>query len=279
MATYEQSLNDNPALAAQQPSNTTTQNMDTHLSVPQGDVKFGRFFYPKQHPAFFDQPMFRPERRGAFRLQQVLGNLNAQSQDEDELVECFVNQNFHNKTFMLTSHPLRQRLPKNREGRRQAEEQPTNIRVMQVRFFANNTFSTVAGLGESILRGKYDVIGAQKDQLWMRVSRFGFGRAVSGSVYSEGRMLTQDDCKTYWGEIRSEDGERLEVKGSVLFGSGLEPMPVGHFLMRELEQADSASVEDDEDDEDDIERQLDDKFGVQEDCADDGVDWEGDGFQ
>ena len=57
------------------------------------------------------------------------------------------------------------------------------IRVMEVKFFANNTFATVAGLGGNILRGKFDIIGHDRDQLWMQVWRFGFGRSVSGSVY------------------------------------------------------------------------------------------------
>jgi len=91
--------------------------------------------------------------------------------------------------------------------------------------------------------------------------------------YSEGKMLTKDDEKTYWGKI-SYDGEdepdektnvpsstmestssldgsgkimekRLYVKGSVIFGSGLEPLPVGRFIMRETIDA---AVYDDEDD-------------------------------
>jgi hypothetical protein len=64
-----------------------------------------------------------------------------------------------------------------------AEKRPANIRVMEVQFFSNNTFATVAGLGESILRGKFHIIGEKRDQLSMRISRFGFGRSVSGSVY------------------------------------------------------------------------------------------------
>lgn len=59
-----------------------------------------------------------------------------------------------------------------------------NIRVMEVMFFANNTFATVGGLGEAIvLRGKYHIVGNERDQLWMQVWRFGFGRSVSGSVF------------------------------------------------------------------------------------------------
>jgi hypothetical protein len=57
------------------------------------------------------------------------------------------------------------------------------IRVMEVKFFANNTFATTGGLGEAILRGKFDIIGQDRDQLWMQIWRFGFGRSVSGSVF------------------------------------------------------------------------------------------------
>lgn len=65
----------------------------------------------------------------------------------------------------------------------EAEKRPANIRVMEVQFFSNNTFATVAGLGESILRGKFHIVGDKRDQLSMIISRFGFGRDVSGSVY------------------------------------------------------------------------------------------------
>lgn len=56
--------------------------------------------------------------------------------------------------------------------------------VMAVELFANNTFSTLGGLGSStILRGKWSIIGEKRDQLWMMVYRFGFGRSVSGSTF------------------------------------------------------------------------------------------------
>ena len=49
---------------------------------------------------------------------------------------------------------------------------------------ANNTFSTIAGLGDTtILRGNFNVIGDKRDQVWMQSLRFGFGRKVSGSTY------------------------------------------------------------------------------------------------
>lgn len=126
----------------------------------------------------------------------------------------------------------------------------------------------------------------------MRVSRFGFGRSVSGSVYSEGRMLSHDDCKTYWGEItetRKEnrkdhaindaDATRLEVKGSVIFGGGLEPTPIGQFIMRELEHTDAVYEEEAENGDEKLERLLNEQFSSQENRADQGIDWTGEGFQ
>jgi hypothetical protein len=130
----------------------------------------------------------------------------------------------------------------------------------------------------TILRGKFYVIGDKKDQLWMQIWRFGFGRSVSGSVYSEGTYLSKDDEKTYWGRIEyvtEEDGampndkaklddsaspptvegpsekdnkHRLLVKGSVIFGgNGLEPQPVGRFIL--TERTTTQTDEEEEDDE------------------------------
>eukprot|EP01083_Nonionella_stella_P046315 124003_1 len=105
---------------------------------------------------------------------------------------------------------------------------------MSVELHANNTFSTLGGLGEStIFRGKWSIIGEKRDQLWMMVYRFGFGRSVSGSTFSEGTSLTQNDEKGYWGEITELkyggkdniegdpaecSSKKLEIKGTVLVG-------------------------------------------------------------
>jgi hypothetical protein len=308
-------------------STTATYSLDTHLdahlSVPKGALKVGKFFYPKTHPYFFDQPMFQPVRSGSFSLRQVLGLLNTQNPAAQE-IEKFQRSDFYNKTFSLTSHPIVQRRPKgnvrwsikynmyvhdplSKKAQQREDEESARtvpIRVMQVQFHVNNTFSSVLGVGESILRGKFDIIGQDKDQLWMQVTRFGFGRSVSGSVYSEGRMLTQEDAKTYWGTIHIEqqsDGgeqenkvspeattigdeatssamteasndkpERLEVKGSVIMGWGLEPMPVALFIMREVTELDALDYDDD-DDEDDDDEDDDEK----EDDRQDGIDWSG----
>lgn len=166
-----------------------------------------------------------------------------------------------------------------------------NIRVLEVKFFANNTFATIGGMGGSaILRGKFSVIGKEKDHIWMQVIRFGFGRSVSGSVFSEGKSLTKDDEKAYWGKIEydgvqptddeetpndmesnlnplvsepkmdkssaeAEPNRKLSVKGSVLFGYGLEPLPVGRFVLTETNSEAYDSDEEDEDEDDDEEEE------------------------
>jgi hypothetical protein len=156
---------------------------------------------------------------------------------------------------------------------------------LQVAFFQNNTFATIGGMGAStILRCKFYVIGDKKDQLWMQIWRFGFGRSVSGSVYSEGTYLSKDDEKTYWGRIEyvqdepedsnegdcsalpvpatnesatlpassSHNNSRLIVKGSVIFGgNGLEPQPIGRFILMERTALQSEDKEEEEDEEDD----------------------------
>lgn len=332
VATYETSLPDNPVLdnnVANTTAATVTEGRsstkmekqwDTHLAVPKGSVKVGKFFYPKHHPSFFDQPIYNPSKLGAFQLRQILGSLNTNVHEEDKSIEKFQRADFYNKTFLLTSHPLGLKKPKGstrwsikqnkfvqdppsskaaKEYAEDMENRSANIRVMQVRFFQNNTFATIWGTGDSILRGKFDVIGQDKDSLWMTISRFGFGRSVSGSVFSEGRMLSQDDAKSYWGTIRfqsnndndeekeeesntaapppmsqdneNEPGKKLEVRGSVLFGGSLEPTPVGRFIMREADDDfDSLFDEDDEEDDEeedaevalpDISSSLSDTFG------------------
>jgi hypothetical protein len=118
-------------------------------------------------------------------------------------------------------------------------------------------------------------------------------------------MLTQEDAKSYWGTIhfeqQSDSGheskespeatttigneassstmteasndkpERLEVKGSVIMGWGLEPMPVALFIMREVTELDALDYDDEDDDDDDEDDDDDDE----EDDRRDGVDWSG----
>lgn len=252
VASHQTRLQEHPLLDDERKE---SKSIDTHLAVPKGSINIGKFFYPKKHPSFFEQPMFQPTQSGSFELKQILGALNTKLDETVE--EKFQRSDFYNKTFLLTSHPIPTRQPKKRAWSPHPKEKKSddkiNIRVMELQFFCNNTFASIAGLGDNILRGKFDVIGREKDQLWFQIVRFGFGRSVSGSVFSEGRMLSHEDAKAYWGTIRWNDDEQeatthLEVEGSVLDGWGLEPIPVGRFIMRE-----ATHEEFDEDDDDDDE--------------------------
>ena len=94
---------------------------------------------------------------------------------------------------------------------------------------------------------------------------------------SEGKSLSKEDEKSYWGRISYENPEkaqgnekdelgkettpsspraphqsRLQVKGSVIFGYGLEPLPVARFIMSESTEFDEDEDEMDEDDEVDL---------------------------
>eukprot|EP00574_Skeletonema_japonicum_P005504 CAMPEP_0201724732 /NCGR_PEP_ID=MMETSP0593-20130828/8382_1 /ASSEMBLY_ACC=CAM_ASM_000672 /TAXON_ID=267983 /ORGANISM="Skeletonema japonicum, Strain CCMP2506" /LENGTH=532 /DNA_ID=CAMNT_0048216033 /DNA_START=265 /DNA_END=1863 /DNA_ORIENTATION=- len=275
----EESLTDNPAVEQQkQPlsdEDAATNNndnqqvpkkekIDVHLSVPRGKIKTGKFMYPKEHPAFFEQPIFRPQPKGSFELRQILGEYNAKLDDEDELVELFRKKDLEGKRFYLTTFPLPKRRKKfeywSKEDNcyKTGEYEPTaaekaeeelepgkNMQVVAVELFQNNTFSTLYGLGNStVLRGKWSIIGDKRDQLWMMVHRFGWGRSVSGSTFSEGKSLTQDDEKSYWGKIKevdkqgdadSGDSKKVSIKGAVMVGWGLEPCSVGRFKMTEIE--------------------------------------------
>jgi hypothetical protein len=292
----KESLMDTPNLdQSEQDSAKQGTSMELHLSVPKGAVKIGKFMYPKKHKMFFEQLMFKPLSMGSFELKQVLGKWNAVVQkEESKLLERFRKSDFSGKKFLLTNYPMPERKRKGdlrwsikynkfvedpiktQKDVAKQENQTAQIRVMEVKLFENNTFSTTAGLGEStVLRGKWWIIGEERDQFWLQVWRFGFGRSVSGSTFSEGRMLSHDDAKSYWGRIsyidesseedteddsnsvesksgKSSDGNiprRLQVKGTVIVGWGLEPQPVGKFMMRE-ELESEVDFEDDEEEED-----------------------------
>lgn len=117
VATSGESLQDTPSLKQEEEESThlTTSSsaVDTHLSVPKGQVNVGKFIYPPKHPSFFEQPMFEPTPKGKFELKQVLGSLNAQTiKQEEELVEKFRQKDFYEKRFLLTFHEISDRRPK-----------------------------------------------------------------------------------------------------------------------------------------------------------------------
>eukprot|EP00567_Pseudictyota_dubia_P017132 CAMPEP_0197438788 /NCGR_PEP_ID=MMETSP1175-20131217/5684_1 /TAXON_ID=1003142 /ORGANISM="Triceratium dubium, Strain CCMP147" /LENGTH=545 /DNA_ID=CAMNT_0042968585 /DNA_START=236 /DNA_END=1873 /DNA_ORIENTATION=- len=275
-------------------------SIDVHLSVPAGSVEIGKFMYPKKHPSFFEQPMFKPVPTGSFQLRQVLGTLNTRTDDEEEEIEKFLPEDLMGKRYFLTSYPIqRKRRGKKRwsikynkfvedvkeksdEEKKREESMPVPIRTMELELFPNMTFSTFAGFGSAkILRGKWSVIGSEKDQFWMQIFRFGFGRSVSGSTYSEGMGLTSDDVKAYWGRIteigkgsgdeesdceesKSKDlssseeakAKTVEINGSVLDGWGLEPTTVAWFTMIEKTEDMFEEDQDDDDEEEDFDTDL-----------------------
>ncbi len=84
-------------------------------------------------------------------------------------------------------------------------------------------------------------------------------------IYSEGKSLTQDDEKSYWGKIKevpksadkqgdadSGDSKKVSIKGAVMVGWGLEPCSVGRFKMTEIEDI----LEDEDDDEEEEEEEY-----------------------
>lgn len=101
----------NDAKSSCRGKNTRNSVIDTHLSVPKGQVNVGRFTYPPHHPSFFEAPMFNPREGGKFELKQVLGTLNTQQEDE-VFEEKFSAADFYDKTFLLTSHPIPKFRPK-----------------------------------------------------------------------------------------------------------------------------------------------------------------------
>lgn len=265
-------------------------SIDVHLSVPEGSVEIGKFMYPKTHPSFFEQPMIKPVPTGSFQLRQVLGTLNTRTDDENEVVEKFRAEDLMGKRYFMTSYPVQQKQKRGRkrwsikqnkfvedikeksdEEKKREETMPVPIRTMELELFPNMTFSTFHGFGSAkTLRGKWSVIGYDKDQFWMQISRFGFGRSVSGSTYSEGVGLTPDDEKAYWGTIsevgkgsndeensgkdhspksEEEEAKHVEMNGAVLDGLGLEPTTVAWFTM--IEKTEGLMDDDDEDDDDD----------------------------
>jgi hypothetical protein len=245
-------VDEQAALAADVP-----EDVDVHLSVPKGTIDIGKFMYPKKHNAFFDEPMlFKRSNIGSFQMNQLLGNLNARLKKEREAPPkpepLFQRLDFHNRSFYLTTapHPVN---PTFAELDMHYDEAKAtlDVRVMPITFHANNTF-TANGV-EKILRGRYDIAGENGDSLFFRVSLFGFGRSLSGSIYSEGRLLSQDDRRAYRGIIQSYEHKnrtRLFVDGEFYYGFGPETFrksnSMGTFTLQEVDLTDSA--EEDEDD-------------------------------
>ncbi|CAB9510929.1 expressed unknown protein [Seminavis robusta] len=229
---------------------TTKPQLDVHLSIPKGQIVQGKFFYPKKHNAFFDQPMlFQPATVGNFSMQQLLGNLNArleqeQRRDNNNKPQAkYHKRDFYNRTFYLTATPH----PVNRGIAAQdiyydQETATLDIRVMPLTFYPNNTFSAIGN--EKILRGRYGLQGGERDRLWFQVSLFGAGRSAPGSVFSEGRLLSQDDRRAYVGgpiqayntTVDNQNRTALFVEGEYCYGSlkAIKRNSMGTFTLQEM---------------------------------------------
>lgn len=275
---------DNEKAGGEDRSEQAATNEDVHLSVS-GEISVGKFFYPLKHPSFFEQPMFGPTSTGSFELKQVLGTLNTQVDDKGKMVEKFRKTDLMDKRYFLTSYPLPTKAERQKKQRwsikykkyvnakpmsdadKEREEleksAPMQIKSFELALFSNNTFSTITGLGDTVLRGKWSVVGEERDQLRMNVWRFGFGRNVSGSTFSEGPHLSHLDDVSYWGEIYELDaavdedsieddpsawkGTRIEINGAVMIGV-LEPCSIAQFTMIEKTEDDYDEEDDDDDD-------------------------------
>ena len=196
---------------------------DIHLSIPLGQISMGKFMYPRHHKEFFEEPMLLRETVvGTFSFYQLLGNLNTRLQQERQLSNERLNRNLdsdagnyhkrdlYGKRFYLTSTPLPVN-PQYAENDKHYDQQNAlhDFRVMPIEFHSNNTFTAYGA--EKILRGRYGItsgsgsdgsISNVRNRLWFQVNLFGAGRSAPGSVYSEGRGLTQEDRRGYRGLIQ-----------------------------------------------------------------------------
>jgi hypothetical protein len=92
-----------------------SSSVDSHcLSIPNGKVNIGKFFYPMHHPSFFERPIFSPTKTGSFQLMQILGeaSLRVPKYDQkskdytEESGKEFKKEQLAGKVFFLTSRPI-----------------------------------------------------------------------------------------------------------------------------------------------------------------------------
>jgi len=233
------------------------EDIDVHLSIPEGQVSIGKFMYPKKHKAFFEEPiLFKRSDVGTFHMNQLLGNLNARLKKERDAPKKpdpkFSRVDFYNRTFYLTTapHPVNPTFAE-LDVHYDESKATMDVRVMPVTFHPNNTFTAVGT--EKILRGRFEIAGDEGDHFRFRVSLFGFGRSAPGSVYSEGRLLSQDDRRLYLGAIQSYEKHNktaLFVVGEFYYETNVNiprrSNSMGTFTLQEIDEQ-----EGDDDDQDD----------------------------
>jgi hypothetical protein len=290
--TTEEENNDDNQLSSspsgqQQQQQDDEPEIDVHLSIPTGDIKMGRFMYPRRHKAFFEEPMLFPESSiGTFSMTQLLGNLNARLKKEGEeetkkkniVPPKFVREDFHGRKFYLTATPHGVNPQYAKQDKHYDERNVQyDVRVMPITFHSNNTFTAVGT--EKTLRGKYGITGEHGDRLWFQVNLFGFGRSAPGSVYSEGRLLGHDDKRGYLGEIHNytapvttttSNGTAATdntttmyfVEGEFYYGTDLKRTNKAHswgtFSLQEISNTtmNDDLLDDDDDDDDDEDDEI-----------------------
>ncbi|CAB9505031.1 expressed unknown protein [Seminavis robusta] len=228
---------------------TADPEIDVHLAIPQGQISTGKFLYPKQHKFFFEEPiLFKPINLGFFFMNQLLGKRNAQqtkpefNEEDNKPPPLFYPEEFYNRTFYLATapHPVDEAYAA-ADPHYDEDAVMWDLRVLQVSFYPNNTFAAFGA--EKILRGRFGLMGEYQDHLWLQVNLYGAGRDVSGSVFSEGRLLTQEDRRGYVGPIVSYPNQRNQTTYYVYgeYYSGVDakraysPDSLGTFTLQEID--------------------------------------------
>jgi len=256
-------------------NSTTNRAATTSKMSCIGDVFSGKFCYPKQHPAFFDEPIAASmkNRTGSFSLEQAVATYSVVSSsttqnnasESDESPIPYKKSDFYGRKFFMTVEPLILTRSLSQQDIEIVKNLPVDIRAMPIEFYSNSTFQAFGT--NKILRGRFDILAPSEKrdryELWFQVSLFGAGRSAPGSVYSEGLGLSHHDKQSYVGEIvameKPDGSKRLFVGGSVTFGSELgadaRSEPVAHFQLVE-NSADDQTVSLQHDDEDDVQDDL-----------------------
>ena len=240
-------------------------------TIPHGILSTGKF--ANDHDAFFEEPVFMGKSLniGSFAMHQLASNRMSKSDhSNNKALPKFTLDTLLHHTFYLATAPHRTE---------KSDIAMMDVRVLQMRFYSNHTF--VAMGTEKNLRGTYGWIQdeGEPEQLWFQVSLYGNGRHVPGSVFSEGRLLTQEDRRGYIGTIQSQlhddESQRYSVYGTYFAGFDVlqahrsNAESLGTFLLQEIEG-------DPENDEDGNSNKGDDQkatvgdpgFGAEDDLAD-----------
>ena len=249
-------------------------------------------------------------------MQQLLGKLNTVIQStKKKKTKRWTTQDFYHRTFYLTATPHPVNLAYAKADTHYDEAKAVlNVVTLPITFYANNTFAAIGT--ERILRGRYGLSSSsassssastalsrdteeeddrREQSLWFQVSLFGAGRCVSGSVYSEGRLLSAEDRRGYIGSILQyeqtteniDDTKKKKkndptttintnantmlfyVEGEYYYGADLQnpvkTRSMGTFSLQEItpkntnNNNDDSATADDEDDEDDEDEDTDDE--------------------